>query len=177
MLRLLIAILFLLPNLSLAETFVGLGGSARFVKDEENNFKTKFPLLLYGGYKILPWAFALETLYYSDKSSSGASFHMEYEHYEVSTYVMKFFNYEDARAINPYAVGGLGFFQERLETVFMGNQSRDKSDINAIIKAGVGAWAGLGERGFINLEVKGLYSKDLSPEFIFDFVARAGLEF
>ena len=173
-------ILFALICISIpsqAGIFVGLGGAGRLVKNDENNFKTKFPVSVYGGYRNLPWAYALEGLYYKDSSSTGASFDIDKKHYEISAYVLRFFNYEEARFVNPYAVGGLGTFQERVEGNFLGTPYKDKSDLNTVLKIGAGAWSQLGSMGFLNVEAKALYSKDLSPELLFEIAARAGLEF
>lgn len=38
------------------------------IKLDDDNFETKFVPQIYGGYKILPWAFALEGLRYSQKT-------------------------------------------------------------------------------------------------------------
>lgn len=173
-----VLMVFLLFGISAnAEVLLGLGGSARFVKNDEDNFEAEFPILAYGGYRNGIWIYAIEGLYYQNKSDAGSSFVTENNHFEATLYALRFIKYQDGRAINLYAVGGLGGFQERIETNFSGVLYKDKSQINAVVKAGGGAWADLGPRGFINLEVKGLYSRDFSPEFLFDVVTRIGTTF
>ncbi len=177
MLKVLILFFLFIPQSLYANTFLGMGGSVRFVKDIENNFEAKFPFLLYGGYKRLPWAIALETQYYQTSSQSGASFKMKNKNYEGSIYGLWFFKNEPARAINPYLVGGIGFLQTHLESELLGNKDKDKSKVESAVKAGVGAWTQLGEMGFVNLEFKGLYSKALSPDLTAEVSARFGIEF
>lgn len=169
---------FLISSQSLAANgFLGLGASVRLVKDDAAVFKTKFPLLLYGGVKDIPWAYAGEVLYFQNKSDTGASFHIQNDHYEATAYLLRFFNYEDGRAINPYVLGGLGAFQSHITTNFSGLVDKDKSKFNPVAKLGTGAWAQIGSLGFINLEGKVMYSNYFSPEVVFDVSARAGLEF
>jgi hypothetical protein len=176
MLRLIIAFI-LFSNVSYASTFLGLGVSGRLLKNDQSNYEIKFPVLVYGGHKDIPWTFALEGLYLQDKSSSGSSFKITNDQYEVTLYALRFIDYQDARAINPYVVGGLGGIRSYVTTNFNGMSEKDQSTINAIAKLGAGVWAQLGSRGFVSLEGKGMYSKDFSPEIIFEFTGRAGLEF
>lgn len=177
MLKLLIVLLLIFPKVALAEGFAGLGGSARFIKNVENNFELKFPVQLYAGYRFLPWAVAFEAEYFELKSKSGSSFMIDRKHYEASFYGMWFFSYEEARAINPYVLGGVGLFQTHLETDLMGTKSKDKSSIDSSLKVGLGSWAALGERGFLSLESKAMYSKALAPDLTFEVSARAGVLF
>ncbi len=160
-----------------ADILFGVGGSSRFVKNDEDNFEMRIPVLLYGGYRHGLWVYAAEGLYFQDKTEAGSNFLTTNKHYEATLYALRFIKYEDGRAINLYGVGGLGAFQQRIETEFHGDIAKEKSEINAVIKAGGGAWAYLGPSGFLNLEMKGLYSRDFSPEFLVDIVARVGMTF
>lgn len=160
-----------------ANTFGALGASGRFLKKDDGNYNIKFPILIYDGYKKIPWAYGLEGLYFKDTSNAGSAYKITNNHYEATLYALRFFNYEDARAINPYMVAGLGGFQSRVSTDFGGSYSNDKSKINVVAKVGAGAWAQLGARGFLMLEGKGIYSRYFSPDLVFDLSIRAGLEF
>lgn len=179
MFRLLILIIFISSTAGIAQagTFGALGASGRFLKKDDGNYNIKFPLLIYGGYKKIPWAYGLEALSFKDTSNAGSSYKITNNHYEATLYALRFFNYEDGRAINPYAVAGLGGFQSRVSTDFGGSVSNDKSKINIVAKVGAGVWAQLGARGFLMLEGKGMYSRYFSPDLIFDLSIRAGLEF
>ncbi len=172
-------IFFLLLNVHIvhANVFLGLGGGVRLIKSDDSNFEGKFTPMLYGGYKILPWAFALEALYYDDESDAGTSYTIENKHYEASIYALRFINYEEGKAINPYVLGGWGLFQERLTSNFMGAVDKDKSKLNSAVKIGLGAWAPLGSLAFINLEAKGMYSKDFTPDLIFELSSKVGVDF
>lgn len=177
MFRILILITLIFSGSAHASKFVAAGVSGRILKNDEGNYDVKLPLLIYGGYKKIPWAYAVEGLYFSDTSNAGSSYSIRNNHYEATFYALRFFNYEDARAINPYAVAGLGGFQSHVRTDFNGTVTNDKSTVNAIAKVGMGAWAQLGTSGFLTLEGKGMYSRYFSPDLIFDLSVRAGLEF
>lgn len=146
------------------------------LKSDDGNYEAQFAPQIYGGYKILPWVFALEGLYYSDESGSGTSYTMESAHYEASLYALRFLGYEDGRSINPYLVAGFSLFQERIESNFLGVENKDKSRINSALKIGAGGWAQLG-MGFINVEFKGMYSEDFSPDLVMELSSRVGVEF
>lgn len=177
MLRSIIVLIFLFSASAQATVFLGLGAGGRMIKSDDNNFETKFVPQIYGGYKILPWAFALEGLHYSQKSGAGTSYTMDNSHYEISAYALRFLDYEDGRSINPYLVAGFGLFQERIKSNFMGTVNKDKSEINSALKIGAGGWAQLGTMAFLNLELKGMYSEDYSPDLIFELSSRVGVEF
>jgi hypothetical protein len=176
MLKIIIALFFISTVGYGNDTFLGLGASSRLLKDDLDNYHLKFPVLIYGGHKAIPWAFSLEALYFQEKSSSG-TLNISNDQYEMTAYVLRFLDYEEARSINPYLVGGLGVFKSFVTTQFAGTSDKDQSRLNPIAKMGAGAWAHVGQHGFINLEAKGMYSKDFAPELVFDLSARAGLEF
>lgn len=169
-------LIFYASHLS-ASGLVGIGVSGRLQKDDANNFETKFPLSIFGGYKTEKMIYLVEGLFFENSSSSGSGFKVTTNRYEATVYALRFFRYEEARSINPYAVIGLGGGRSDVRTELLGDVDKDKSAINLISKAGLGAWANLGSRGFVNLEGKLLYSKDYSPDLIFDLAGRVGLEF
>lgn len=160
-----------------AGAFGALGVSGRILKRDDGNYAVKFPAIIYGGYKELPWAYALEGSFYEDKSNAGGMYKITNQNYEATAYALRFFGYQDARAINPYMVGGLGVFQSHVKTVFGGSTSIDNSKYNPTLKLGVGAWAQLSRLGFVTLEGKALYSRYYSPDLLFDLSVRVGLEF
>lgn len=177
MLKSIIVLLVLLSCNAKAGVFLGLGAGGRFIKSDDSNFEAKFTPQIYGGYKILPWAFALEGLHFNEKTTSGTASSMTNDHYEVSIYAMRFIAYEDGRIINPYVLAGFGVFQERLTVNFMGTEDKDTSQLNSALKIGAGGWVQLGERAFINLELKGMYSTDYTPDLVFELSSRVGAEF
>lgn len=177
MLRLLILVIFLFASVSDAAGFAGVGASARLLKTDDGNYEVKMPVMLYGGIKDGDWGYAVEGLYFNDKSASGSSLKMRYDHYEITGYGMYFLNYDDSRAINPYVVGGLGAYQERLEADFLGTKDKDTSKIYLVGKLGAGAWAQLGEIFFLNLEIKSMYSQHFSPDLQLEVSSRIGVQF
>lgn len=76
---------------------------------------------------------------------------MDNTHYEISAYALRFLDFEDGRAINPYVLAGFGLFQERIESNFSGTINKDKSEIDSALKIGAGGWAQLGTMAFLNL--------------------------
>lgn len=177
MLRSVIVLVFLFCSTSYAQVFLGAGAGVRMQKSDDSNSEAKFNPQIYGGYKIVPWAFAIEGLYYSENSGAGTSYIMDTKHYEASVYTYRFINYEDGKSINPYVLAGFGVFQERLTANFMGTEDKDKSELNSALKIGAGGWASLGSLAFVNLEIKGMYSKDFAPDLIFELSSRVGVEF
>lgn len=169
--------LLLFCDCGYATGYIGLGVEGRFVKNVEDNYEIETPFLIYGGYRTVPWAFAIEAQKYKNSSAISGLYSVDVTHYESSIYFLRFLDYQSARILNPYIMAGYGLMREDITTKLFTQTDKDKSKIYSIGKLGAGLWSTIHQTVFFNIEGKGMVSDGYTPKLLFSLSLRLGLEF
>lgn len=172
-----IGLILLMGSFSQAGLFLGIGAQTRYLQSENSNWELKFPMSFFSGYESTPWYFLGEGQYYKSQTSSGSILGVRTKHYEASAYVMRLIFAETSRIINPYLIGGVGLYQDRVQITFSGSRQSDSSKLYTTLKAGAGLLADFISHGFCMVEAKAMYSEPYSPDLIFGVDLRLGYRF
>lgn len=141
----------------------GLGASTRFSEDSKKNLDVQTAPLVFMGTFVDSWLFLGEFLTFKDSTSEGA-LTVRNRQYELSFYASYFIEYQRDRILNPYIIGGLGFFKNHLEYSLGGAKSKSSSSLEPIVKGGAGIWSDISNVISISIEGKGLLSKKINPK-------------
>ncbi len=174
----LLLLLFVGPT-SAAETYLGLGISARLERETESRDTVDaiVPYFFEAGVGEGKWRFMGELLYYNDKTSESFV-EIELTHYEMNL-LGKYHPWREVSSYLPIFGAGIGFIQENVETRIGGEVDRVEGDVEPVFIGSVGFLSTFSESNPIGfgLDIRALYSESFDPEVEFDIGGRINFIF